>query len=207
MALKFSEQEIRDSFAKIRVAIVDGVDDIELSERLGISTSDTQELKRKFLEHEASLVRSKSTEIDYVEYCLEMQRSMADLDRLISSNKKIGSAISTVVSAVRARADIVDRMMKTGIDLGLIVRQGKNGTAEGGEAIKGLTNPEIRKYIFQEIQVFNNTMIRYGDRNITDLDIGPMYSLPPPQPVPRTPVKTSPHSRSPVSKGRRIVRD
>lgn len=195
----------------MRGALIEGLDDDKLCERFGgCSLQEVDELRRKFLDYEAEQLRSTSTEHRYVEYVLEMQHCIADLEKVVS-NFAVSNQVSAYVGAVRAKADLLDRIIKTGQEFGLIERKSDGKGAEAGEAIKGLTNPEIKQYIVKEIQIFNNVMLKFGDQNITDLDPGPIYaamsSAIPKNPVPTLPpTKVQGRARNPVHHGRRVVR-
>lgn len=204
MALNLRGEDLRAAFAKLRAAIVEGLDHNQVCERLGLSWGDVDELKRKFYDEEAELVRHKPTEHAYVEYCLEMRRCMEDLDRVIEDYEKQKN-VSGYVGAVRARADIVDRMLKTGQELGLVERMASEKGYAAGQAIKDMGNKEFRQFIHNEMHVFNQILVKYGDRPMLEIDPGALYA---PAPSAKFPVqKTKGHARSKVFAGRRVVRE
>lgn len=203
MALKLRGKELRSAFAQLRAAIVEGLDHSEMCERFGLNWSEVEELRRRFLDSEAEVVRHKSTEHTYVEYCLEMRRCMKDLDRIVTDYTKQKN-VTGYVGAVRARAELLDKMIKTGQDFGLIERTAEGKGYAAGEAIKSLNNADFKKYIYNEINVFNTVMVRFGDQSIMEMEPGPLYQA---LSKPKNPVhKTKGHSRSKVLAGRRVVR-
>lgn len=196
--LQLKGDELRVAIGKLRVCLVEKKKDAEICDELGLKWEELLELKRKFYDGEAEILRGRSTEHSYVRYVLEQRQCMADLDKVISE-KNEGN--SSYVSAVRAKSDILDRILKTGIELGLIQRLADGGGYAAGEAIKSMNNKEFRVYIIQEIQVLNQMMLRFGDTSIMDVEVGPLYET---KKVPKTPVKG--HSRSKTFGGRRLAK-
>jgi hypothetical protein len=204
MKLGLKSTEVRETTAKLRAAILEGLDDGQICERVGLPWSQVEELRRRMLDEDAEIIRHKPTEHTYAEYCLEMRRSMGDLDKVIK-DYKAQQNVTGYVAAIKARADLLDRVIKTGQDFGLIERMADGKGYAAGEAIKGMTNPDLRNYIYQEIHVFNTMLVKYGDRKLEDIDPGPLYL---PNSTQKFPVaKTRGHSRNKVFGGRQIARD
>jgi len=196
--LQLRGDALRVALSKLRVCLVDKKKDDEICKDLGLTWEELLELKRKFYDGEAEILRGRSTEHTYVRYVLEQRQCMTDLDKVI---KKAHEGNSSYVSAVRAKSDILDRILKTGIELGLVQRLADGGGYAAGEAIKSMNNKEFRGYIIQEIQVLNQMMVRFGDTTIMDVEVGPLYEI---KKQPKTPVKG--HSRSKTFGGRRVVK-
>ena len=219
MALKLAPKELRIAFAKLRVCLVEGLEPDEMCERLGLQWGDVEELRRRYLDHEADIVRHKPTEHTYVEYCLEMRKCIQDLERVTleyeggvedaEGGKDVKGKPKTVnvsgyVGAVRARADIIDRIIKQGQEFGFIERKAESKGYAAGQAIKDLSNADFRQYIFNEINVFNTMQMKFGDRSIMDVEPGPLYA---PTANRKFPVhKIKGHARSKVFGGRQLTR-
>lgn len=198
MSLQLKGDELRTALSRLRVCLVEKKSDAEICDELGVSWEELLDLKRKFFEAEAEILRGRSTEITYVRYVLEQRQCMSDLDAVIIEENKGNAGF---VSAVRAKSDILDRILKTGVELGLIQRLADGAGYAAGEAIKSLNNKDFRVYITQEIQVLNQMMIRFGDTSIMDVEVGPLYE---PKKQQKMPVKG--HSRTKTYGGRRLVK-
>lgn len=198
MSLQLKGDGLRSALSKLRVCLVEKKKDAEICDKLGLSWEELLDLKRKFFDGEAEILRGRSTEHTYVRYVLEQRQCMADLDAVIAEKDK---GNSSYVSAVRAKSDILDKVLKTGVELGLIQRLADGGGYAAGEAIKSMNNKDFRVYIVQEIQVLNQMMVRYGDTSIMDVEVGPIYQK---KLQPKTPVKG--HSRTKIFGGRRLVK-
>jgi hypothetical protein len=205
MALDLKGEELRVAFAKMRALLAEGYDHNQIGEELGLSWHDVDELRRKLLDEEATLVRKRPTEHTYVEFCMEIRRCMGDLDRVIDAFNK-DKNVSAYVGAVRAKADLLERMIKVGQDFGLIERLSEAKGFAAGEAIKQMSNPQFRQFIVQEVHVFNQLLVKFGDKPIAEMDPGPLYrSLSTTKhPVPKE--KVQGHARGKVHAGRRVVR-
>lgn len=201
MALKLRGDELRTAFAKLRGCLTEGLDEGETTQRLGLPWEEMLELKRRFYDNEAEILRNRSTEHSFVRYVVEQRQCLHDLESVIS-DYQTQKNVAAYVGAVRAKSDIMDRILKTGVDLGLIdrVQEGKGYAA--GEAIKGMPNVELRQYIVAEMRVFNEWMLRFGDQGIVDVSTGPLHR---PQQKEKTPVRG--HARTKVHGGRRVVRE
>lgn len=201
MPINLKQGEIRVVFAKLRGFIQESLDDAEMAERLGISWNDLLELKRRFYEHETEAIRNRSTEQTFVRYAIEQRQCVSDLQKVIDDYESQKN-IPGYVGAVRAKSEILERTMKMGVDLGLVRRLSDSQGYSAGEAIKSMTNPELRQYIYAEINVFNQMRLQHGEQGILDVPIGPIHrSLV----TEKTPVK--PHERNKVHGGRRIVKE
>lgn len=210
MPLELKGDALRVAFAKLRSYLAEGLEHHEVCEKMQLSWIEVEELRRKLLDQEAALVRRRPTEHTYVEYCLEMRRCMNDLDKVIDGFEIKEGAKEPLknsagyVGAVRAKADILDRMIKVGQDFGLIERVAEGKGLAAGEAIKNMANTELRAFILQEVNVFNTLLVQFGDKRIEEMDPGPLHQAlsAPKHPVP----KVQGHARGKVHAGRRVVR-
>lgn len=213
MAINLKGSDLRMAFAKMRGCLVEGLTEDQMCERFGLSWDDVDEIRRQCLDEEAEVIRHRSTEHTYVQYCLEMRRCIDDLEKvgidyIDSKDSEDGTTakvnVSGYVGAVRARADIIDRIIKTGQDFGLIERKNDGKGFAAGEAIKEMSNPEFKKYILQEINIFNTMQLKFGDKSFTELDPGPLYQATISQKFPVR--KVQGHTRGKVFGGRRVVK-
>ena len=200
MSLKLKAEELREAFAKLRGCLIEGLDDNQIAERLKLSWAEVQELKHRFDDNEAEALRTRSTEHTYVRYVIEQRRCLADLDKVIADYQQQKN-VAAYVGAIRAKSDILERVLKTGQDLGLIERFTKGEGYVAGEAIKNMNNIQFQQFILNVIGDLDQLRLRYGDQPLGALEPGPLH-----RPlVARTPVKG--HSRSAVYGGRRVVKE
>lgn len=200
MVLNLKGDELRAALSKLRVCLTQGRDDEAVGKELGLAWDEVLELKRRFYDHEAELLRGRSTEHTYVRFAVEQRQCLTDLDNVIAEYKEKKNA-AAMVAAIRAKSDILERVLKMGLDLGLVDRNTNGKGYAAGEAIKQMANTELRQYIVAEINVFNQMMVRYGDQGMLQIAAGPVYRT---AQTKKFPVKG--HVRSKVYGGRRVVK-
>lgn len=200
MAIRLTRAELREAYARIRACLVEGLEDNEIADRMGIPWEEVYELKRSFYDHEAELLRARSTEHNYVRYAIEQRQCLKDLDRVIQDYQEQKN-VSGYVGAVKAKSEILERTMKMGLDLGLVKRVAGGGLG-AGEAIKEMSNIELRKFIVAEISEFNSLRSRFSEVDLMQMEPGPLHQS---ANVKKMPIKG--HSRSKVLGGRRVVKE
>jgi len=204
MAAKLTGKDLRMALARLRGAMVEGLNDDEIAERVGIAWEEVAELKRKLLDAEAEAARAEPTEHTYARYVLDQRQCIKELDTIIDDYEKEKN-VSAIVGAVRAKSDILDRVLKSGQELGLVRKRAAAGGLAAGEAVKKLNSSQFRQYIVNEMKVFQTLVVRHGDGSLLDLDPGPLHV---PEKVAKQPVaRARPHARTKVYGGRRVLRD
>jgi len=194
-----SDFEERNAFARLRGYLQEGKDDEGLCEAFGRPYEEIQILKSCFFESEKELLRKRSTEETYAVYIIEQRRCMNDLERVIEDYDKQKN-VQAYVGAIKAKSEILDKIIKTGQDFGLIERAEEGRGFVAGQALIQMTHVEQKQYIIGELKALNDYMLRYGDQNILALDPGPLHL-----PLPAEQEKTKAHSRTSVYGGRRVV--
>jgi len=214
VTLELDDTRKRVLLSKLRESLLEGVGDDDLCEKLQCSLERVQELKLALDEQEVEALRKSPTEYTYVEYVREQRRCMLALDKLIDGYRspesdseegdrdQKGTTPTAFVSAVRTKSDIIDKIVKTGQEFGLIERASQGRGLIAGQAIFNLSHTEVKNYAIGELKALNEMMQRYGDQSIGDLDPGPLHL---PVSVPKSPIKA--HSRTTVFGGRRVVHE
>lgn len=211
MTVELDDTRRRVLLSKLHEALLEGVGDDDLCEKLQCSLERVQELKLALDDQEVEALRKSPTEHTYVEYVREQRRCMLALDRLIDGYNppKIegedaaqSTSPTAFVSAVRTKSDIIDKIVKTGQEFGLIERASQGKGMIVGQAIFNLSNKEIANYAIGELKALNEMMQRYGDQSIGELDPGPLHI---PVSTAKSPIKA--HSRTTVFGGRRVVHE
>jgi len=208
MPLELDDTRKRVLLSKLRDCLLEGVGDDDLCEKLQCSLERLQELKLALDDQEVEALRKSPTEHTYVEYVREQRRCMLALDRLIdgygptAEDEPKGTTPTAFVSAVKTKSDIIDKIVKTGQEFGLIQRASQGKGMIAGQAIFNLSHTEVKNYAIGELKALNEMMQRYGDQSIGDLDPGPLHI---PVSTAKSPIKA--HSRTTVFGGRRVVHE
>lgn len=201
MSKKQRVQEHALDLALIRDGRINGRGDAELRELLGCTEAEYGALVAEMLKSEAECARKRPTEEVYAEYLLNQARNVHDLTSLLDSLKT--SQATAFVSAVRARADIFDRIIARGQEFGFVHKQ-PDTKLVAGIVVDRLSNTQLRAAITRELAHLDNLMARYGDVPLGELDAGDVYALPPSNGSRAK--KGAHHGKSRVHGGRRVSR-
>lgn len=206
-----------------------GEADAEIQAELDLTQAAYAQIKAAALTTEVDRVRDTTTEQVYVEYCMAQRGCINDLNTLLEQYKQAKNA-SAIVGAVKARSDIIDKMIKLGQDFGIIEKKPQESRIVAGVVVTQLSNDQLREAIADQIANLNTLVTRFGDKEIGDLDPGALYrdrddskvveasfdppaapALPPPpkvepKPEPKAKPKPEPTPKpEPEPRGRKVV--
>ena len=220
MALQLSDEDLRRYCARLCVLLTSVKSEENIATRLGLSWADYEELKSKMLEIESLKIQEKSAEATYVEYVIKQETNIKDLTDMITKFKE-SKQHAAMVSAVKARAEIYDKMISVGQELGFIKKVPERTEVIAGVMVAEMSNDDLRAAIAGELASLDALMKKHGEGHITDLTPGQLHfsdapesavidvtpEPPPLQLEPPKPVKAvKGHSRNRVYKGRRVVK-
>lgn len=207
MALRIRKNQLRAVCAKLRSFLAAGDTDHQACERLGLSWNDYEELKAKMMDMEGEKVRNQTPEQVYVTYLMAQDSNVRALSDMIDHFKDLKQH-AAMVGAVKARADIYDKMITKGQEFGFIDKVPERTEIIAGLMIKDLSNDELRAEITGAVGGLDSMLKKYGEAQIIDLYPGQIH-FPDPQPKQALAVSSKPkkHRRAAVHKGRRVVKE
>lgn len=177
-----SSEELDDLATLAWDALMTGVEGEELRDSLALDEEDFSAVLTRMFDAKASEVRNKPTEHVYVQYILDQGRNIADLTTLVQDFKKTRQH-SAMVSAIKARSDIQDKILQRGQEFGLIASaQDGKGLLLAGIMIQELTNDELRRAVVRELRDINTMMKDSGDADFIDVEVKEIHrgpALPP----------------------------
>jgi len=183
--------------------LTDGKTDEEARKKLKISVEDFVDLKRKMMEREIARLSTQTTEEVYVKHSIAQIQNIRDLTDMIKEFKK-SKQYNAMVGAVKARAELYDKLLKMGQDLGIIEKEAVKHEVVGGIVVSDLSSKELKKMITSELAGLNDMMKRYGSSNIIDIKPKPTHG--PPKKTKVLKEKTTGGKKMRVAKGRRVVK-
>ena len=127
--------------ARIREMLAERKSDTYIQETLSLEAGDYIGLKKSMMRDE-SLDAKKPPIETFVEYKLRQLANIDDLDaahKIASDNKQP----QHMVTAIRAKADILDRILQRGQDLGVIYKEGSRVTVTGALGLVHMTPSEL----------------------------------------------------------------
>lgn len=190
----------------------DGQTDDEIMEEMDLDQSEFDQLVGEMFSLKKEDVQSKQPADIFVQYQLDMDRNISDLDVLIA-NLDRKKQYNAVIGAIRLRADIQDRVLKTGQELGIINRAPKQVAMFGGLVMAELSSDDLKKYIATELSGLKVLQEQFGEKDIMQLPAGDTHYGPAVdvsgvtvEEKPKKAVGKAKAKSSKVSRGRRRVR-
>lgn len=172
----------KQQLKRLLEGVYDGESDLEVKTELEISDARYEALKESALFAEVERVKDISTEQTYVEYCLAQHGCIRDLNKLILQYQRESKNPAALVSAIKARSDIVDKMIKLGQDFGIIEKKPQEQKIVAGVVVTQLSNEELRAAIAKQIASLNSMVNEFGDTKFIDVEPGELYrELPKPK--------------------------
>lgn len=171
---------------------------------MGLSWSDFEELKKSMMDMEVERIRDRAPEQVYVEYLMSQESNVQALSEMIEQFKDTRQH-NAMVGAVKARAEIYDKMIAKGQEFGFIKKVPERQEIVAGIMVAELSNDDLRAAIAGELSGLDSLMSAYGTKTIVDVTPGKLhFPTPPKEPPALTPGDTKSHSRNRVHKGRRL---
>jgi hypothetical protein len=175
--LPSGDAEVMEALASIWDLLLEGNEDKEIMELMGLEAPQYKYLRQRLLETKAEELKAKPPEHMYVDYIVWQSRGIVDLTKMIkqfSTTKQYNA----MVGAIRVRADLYDKIMTKGQEFGVFKKAPERKEIVGGFILADLTNVELRKMIFKSLGEMDKMMKRYGEMDIIDIDPGETHSGP-----------------------------
>lgn len=175
MASLTKEEKI-EAAATILEMLIAGESEDAIMAALGMSAETYQEARKFMLDLRATEVRSKTREQVYVEYVIEQLGNKRLIDNLLGKldDKRHYNAI---VGAIRLRADLADRVLEQGFNLGVVKKQAERHEIVGGLAIGAMSSDDLRAAIREMVDGTSSMVTKSGGEvDIMSLDPGELHS-------------------------------
>jgi len=166
--------EIASLAQRMFEALGEGKSDNDVMRELGLPGDEYQELKGAMFRVKAEELKRKPPEQVYCEYILAQMANIHDLSDMISQFRR-SNQYSAMVGAVRARADILDRIIDRGQEFDLVVRKPEEKRIVAGVLVANLSNEQLKTAIVRELGNMNRLMKGVAEGSITELDPGNLY--------------------------------
>lgn len=189
MRKKLGDDEVRIRVALLRALMSAGDSDTAILEKTNWDPKALEILRKEL--YRAELIHvDKPTEHIYVDYLIRQQDCIFDLNRLITRLMSATETIevedngkrekiqipavkhaTAVVGAIKAKADIHDRVLDRGQDLGLLHKAPERKEIIAGIAIAQVSTHDLRGEVASEIGKFQKLVQRYGDAVLADAEV------------------------------------
>lgn len=185
-----SATEVRRLKAELRAGMALGESEVQLMDRLSVGAGDLRWLKSQLMQDELAEVINDSPAEVWLKYRMRMDGIIGDLDAVIEKGKsgKVGGSLNAAVGAIKAKAQIVDKVLERGQDLGVIHREPEKSVTIGGVAVTDLREGELEELVVEKREALALLLERYA---VTDYaaedDEDPYETEGLPAPTPRRP--------------------
>jgi len=190
-----------------------GKNDDECRSELRMDSEDYDNLRKETLNWKAEEIRDKTVGEVYVEYMLNQIDCIRDLEKMCKKFDRV-KHYSALVSAVKARSDIHDKIIKMGQEFGILEKRPERKEIVAGVLVAKMDSDQLRNTILGELTNMEKMMEKFGGHDILDLP-EPKLHRPIPKVIDMGPVgkkekkKTKKGHKSRANKvfgGRRIVK-
>ena len=165
-----SAREMREKKAALRALLANGATEYECMDELGLtSLASLRKLRQSVLSDELEEVHDEGVAALYARYKMRMDGCISDLDAAIKKGQEKHTSLNAVVGAVRAKAAIIDNVIKRGQDLGVLPIVAAK-PEEAGKDTEGL-----RAKVDEMHEDLRGLVKRYGDANYEDEDDEELY--------------------------------
>lgn len=186
---KYTAKDLRMRLAELRSHLAMGKSDEQIAEEMSLGVESYISLKRELMRQETIRIQTASAEEIYIEYSLRQGQLIRELSDMVGTFTK-NSNYNALVGAVRAKSDILDKIIKTGQDMGILVKAPERKMILQGVVVAEMGNNQLRKMIAGELQSLATIVSRFGDKDLFGAPLPgddqemPMPALPMPSEIP-----------------------
>jgi hypothetical protein len=175
--MKLTKEQMKEAVMRIYGMLCEGDDEADILDEMGISAEQYENMKDKLFETKAQEFKTKPIEYTYVQYIIDQTYNLSVLDDFIKSNKnEKGRSAQGIVGAIRAKSEIMDKIIARGQEFGIIKKVANRSEVVAGVLIAELSNTQLKKEITTSLDSLNLLLKKYGDRDIIDVSPGTLRS-------------------------------
>lgn len=154
-----------------------GQTDYEAAESMNLDAKTYNSLKRQLYDEMKAELAGRPTEEVYADYVIQQQSCIRDLDDVIA---RFGDSaqVNGVVGALRAKSDILERVISMGQSFGIIEKIPEKKQIVGGFLVAQLDNAALRALITEQLNSLQQIVGHYGNADLFGNPIDEPKSLP-----------------------------
>jgi hypothetical protein len=139
-----------------------GESEASVAELFGWDPETYEQVRNRMLEMKAELFRNRPREHVFVEYVIQQQRNIRDLDEVIKKLDKTKMHAATI-GAIRLRSEIQSGVIEKGQEFGLIKKEAERKEIVAGLFLGDMTRGQLSDAIVKELAGFKELMDRFED--------------------------------------------
>jgi hypothetical protein len=169
-----SDAETRREIAQVRALIGQGKTDWDILKEVNVTLQTLSKLKQRLFSDELDQVQNETAAENWVRYHLKMGQNIDDLTAVIVKAKESdqAAALTATVGAIKAKADLIDRVFDKGQQLGVIPTVAPDDNTDYPTEI-----PSLQSLVEEKTQLLGAMAQRYGVADYADLPDIPEESM------------------------------
>lgn len=209
--MAFTKSEIREAIISIYTRMGKGWSDKKIMKKMGLDAEDFAAIKSAMFDAKAEEIRSMPEEHMYVRYIIEQNINIKDLTEIIKGFDPEKKSHNAIVGAIRARSEILDKIIAKGQEFGLIKKTPTRKEIIAGVVVGELSDNQLKTGITDALKYLGGLVKTYGSKDKflelsepTNLYHGPKLSQPTlTDALSEPPKKNAANTKSKIFKGRR----
>ena len=161
-----TEAQHRVMLDLVEDTIMRSLTDEKAAQELGIGTAELKRHQQAALDRFINNLQSQTTLHVYALYVLEQKSCMVELQNMINSYKTTNQH-NAVVGAVKAKSEILDKIIGKGQDMGVIEKRAKRIEFIGSLDVRNMTELDIARQIMEQMKEINELV----DEGIIDAEL------------------------------------
>lgn len=166
--MRLTKAQLQEAIATIYGYLAQGKSDKYIMKEMGFTAEEFEHLKVEMFDAKADELRVRPDEHAYVEYLINQTQNIRDLTTMIKTFKKT-KQFNAMVGAVRARAEIYDKLIAKAQEFGLIRKTPERKEIIAGVMVAELTNKELQKAVVGELSMLDQLTKKFGDGDLLSL--------------------------------------
>ena len=182
--MAIQKRHLNDMVVRVYGMLSEGAIDTEIMDELGLTAEDYNEVKITMFDIKADELRKKPTEHVYIDYMIQQTANIRALSEMIQGFRT-SNQHNALVGAVRARSEILDKIIKTGQEVGMIAREPEKHEILAGVAVSQLSSKDLKSRITGVVSELDGLVKQFGDGSLQEIEVTEIYSGPkgvPPKP-------------------------
>jgi hypothetical protein len=166
---KMRRRDVEALVDEVRRRLVEGDSDLAIAEDLSLARSEYRRIKGMMYEQAVDGFATKTAEEQYVDFCIEQEKCLRELDAMIKhfSTTKQHNAM---VGAIRAKSQILSDIHRTGVKMGVVKQEASFDREVAGVRISELSNDELRSTIADELRNLKGVIDRFGEKKMIEIE-------------------------------------
>lgn len=162
---------LRLLLATLRAHLYTETEDVKIAELMDLETADYNALKAEMYAQDKAHISGQTAEDVFIDYRIRQEGVIRDLDTVAKNDKTPAAA---VVGALRAKSDIIDKVILRGQEFGLIDKVPEKKMVVAGVLVASLPMNDLRSMILKQTKGLESLLKKYGDGDMAEeIDVTP----------------------------------